>query len=250
MLKSLGQLYRERLAKGGEGSGCRGENCGRPKGSGKSSYEYGDKIKVKGYPEAKWIGSKSDTGSVRISVKTKYGWSGMWVDPKDIQGKVSKLFKGAPIGNRNAAKDYSPEQNPKETPLKRMPKVSDERRDKYYVRLSRGDFGGDAMVKMLNAKIGRAEGRARAYRVRAGKMSDTDADEKGRSKEALLRLAHSLGRGAERMASMRDSALGRPAKKMLKQESELTDQEIIAMIDAGEFNDLIDKELDEMEQSG
>ena len=135
---------------------------------------------------------------------------------------------------------------PKETP--RLRAYGDAEKDKFYVRVNSGDFGSDAQVKILNGKIGEAEGRIRAYKIRAGKMAEGEKDDKGRDKDTLLRMAHNLGKQSEEFASMRDSLLGRPAQKMIKRE--IAEKDIILMIDNGEFESLIKKEIDQLEENG
>jgi len=122
-------------------------------------------------------------------------------------------------------------QTPEATAVKR--KLSQDEAFHYYVKIKGSAFGKKSEAMLLNKKVGSAEGVAKAYRERAGKLP------KG-SKQAdiLLKKAGRLLGLAEVYASQRDSLIGKsPYKKMAKQE--LTEQDIIDMIESGEFDEQI-----------
>lgn len=124
-----------------------------------------------------------------------------------------------------------------------MRRLSEREAFTHYVKIKEGAWGGSATAKALNAKVGMCEGFAKAYRERAGKMKEGDTDKNGRTRDQLLSTAKKMQDAAERVASERDSHLGRLAQKMLKQD--LSEQEIMDMIEAGEFDDAILAELSE-----
>lgn len=149
------------------------------------------------------------------------------------QETLKKAWYGDPEGHREAKLRGGGEQvSQPATPVAR--KLGASEAFKYYVKIKEGEWGNNVEAKLLNAKVGRCEGIAKAYRERAGRLMDND---EGRVvKEKLLKQAGGLLRAAEEYASQRDSLLGRYAHKVQKQD-EYTEQQIIDMIDSGEFDD-------------
>ena len=144
-------------------------------------------------------------------------------------------------GGRHVKIKESSEDAPKEKP---KAKFSDAEKDRYYIRLKQGDFGNKSLEFKFNKKIGEMEGKARAYRVRASKMKEGERDPKGRTKNELLVMSKKLYDAASVEASKRDSLRGKPpVKKMMKQD--LTEQDIIDMLNSGEFDEQIFDEIEE-----
>ena len=133
-------------------------------------------------------------------------------------------------------KELAGEKVPTSTPAKR--KLSPEEAFHYYVKVKQGDFGNGLTAKLLNSKVGRCEGMAKAYREKAGKLP------KGDEQTTLLNKADALYSRAQKYASERDSYLGRPAYKFVKFEGYTPDQ-IDDLINSGEFSD---QELSDIEQ--
>jgi len=169
MFKSLNTFIRDQIKKGGPGSGCKGDGCGRPSGA-----------------------------------KTELG--------TDTEGK-------------------------KAHPAKR--KLSVNEAFKYYVKVKDANFGKNVVAQALNRKVGMAEGMSKAYREKAGKMGN------GPKKEKLLSQAYKLKLQAEEYASARDSNLGKPAHKTKKfaKQDELTEDQVLDLLNSGEFDELMMDEI-------
>lgn len=145
-----------------------------------------------------------------------------------------------PKGSGEQKTTFGTKTEEKANPAKR--KLSQDEAFSYYVKVKSGEYGNNVEAIRLNQKVGQAEGIAKAYRERAGKLKE------GAEKDKLLKTAYRLKVQAAELASARDSLLGRPAwhRKFIKGEPyNFSEQDIIDLITSGEFDEIMLQELEE-----